>query len=158
MPFCHFTLNCARPQPYPKKINTLGDHLKKKRLDLGLFRKEVAQIIAVSTTTIRNWEKNRFAPKIRYTPRIIHFLGYCPYRTPKNFLEWLRTARTATGLSQEKLAQLLEVDESTVAGWERGRHRPTKRNQLKIQEFLCSSKPAGRRFHRSVLRLPISFR
>ncbi len=142
LPICHWTLKADRPKPYPKELNTLGDHLKKKRLDLGLFRKEVAQSIGVNTTTIRNWETNRFAPKIRYNPRIIHFLGYCPYRPTQNFPNWLRTCRTTAGLSQEELAEDLGVDESTVAGWEQGRHGPTKRNQLKIQKFFCSSEPA----------------
>jgi DNA-binding XRE family transcriptional regulator len=65
LPRCHLTLKADRPKPYPKELNTLGDHLKKKRLDLGLFRKDVAKIIGVNTTTIRNWEINRFAPKIQ---------------------------------------------------------------------------------------------
>lgn len=38
LPFCHFTLRAERPKPnwwlYPKELNTLGDHIKKKRLTL----------------------------------------------------------------------------------------------------------------------------
>ncbi len=59
---------------------------------------------------------NRFAPKIRYMPRIIECLGYCPYKPIESFPDWLRRCRTVVGLSQEKLAGLLRVDESTVAG------------------------------------------
>ncbi len=134
-PICHLTLKAGRPKSYPKELNTLGDHLKKKRLDLGLLRKEVAHIIGVNTTTVRNWETNRFAPKIRYIPRIIHFLGYVPYRPSQSFSEWLRTCRTAAGLSQEKLATALKVNESTVAGWEQGRHMPTAKSEEKIRAF-----------------------
>ncbi len=158
MPICQITLKADRAKPYPKELNTLGDHLKKKRLDLGLFRKEVAQLVGVNTTTIRNWEINRFTPKIRYIPRIIHFLGYCPYRPTRSFPEWLKMCRNVAGLSQEKLAKLLRVDEGTVNGWEQGRHRPAKNNQLKIQKFFCSWEPAGRPLRWSVLRLSISFR
>ena len=158
MPICRLTLKADRPKPYPKEINTLGDHLKKKRLDLGLFRKEATHIIGVNTTTVRNWEITRFAPKIRYIPHIIKFLGYCPYKPIRSFPEWLKMCRNVAGLSQKKLAKLLRVDESTVAGWEQGKHRPTKRNQLKIQKFFFPSEPAGRPFDRSVLRLSISFR
>jgi transcriptional regulator with XRE-family HTH domain len=157
LPTCQITLKADRPKPYPKELNTLGDHLKKKRLDLGLLRKEAAQIIGVNPTTIRNWEINRFAPKIRYIPRIIDFLGHYPYRPSQSFPDWLRRCRTVAGFSQEKLAGLLRVDESTVVGWEQGRHRPTKRNQLKIQKFFCSWEPAGQPFRWSVLRLSTSF-
>ncbi|MBI4455884.1 MAG: hypothetical protein HY644_08300 [Acidobacteria bacterium] len=56
------------------------------------------------------------------------------------------------------MAKVLRVDETTVSKWELGWHRPTKRNQLKIQKYFCSSQPASQRFHRSVIRLSISFR
>ena len=49
------------------------------------------------------------------------------------FPEWLRTCRSAAGLSRKRLAKALEMDQSTVARWEQGRHRPTKESHRKVQ-------------------------
>ena len=54
----------------------MGDHLRKRRLDLGLLQREVAEQIGVDAMTICNWEKQRTVPEIRCMPRIIEFLGY----------------------------------------------------------------------------------
>jgi len=54
LPFCHLTLKAKKPLPlgYPQILKTLGDHLRKRRLDLNLLQKEVAEIIGVDETTI----------------------------------------------------------------------------------------------------------
>jgi DNA-binding XRE family transcriptional regulator len=36
-------------------------------------------MIGVDEATIYNWEGNRTAPTVRLIPRIIQFLGCCPY-------------------------------------------------------------------------------
>jgi hypothetical protein len=43
LPFCQITLKALKPKgsEYPKELKTFGDHLRKKRLDLRLLRKEV---------------------------------------------------------------------------------------------------------------------
>ena len=41
---------------YPANPNTIGEHLRKKRIDLCLMQKEVAKIIGVTESTIWNWE------------------------------------------------------------------------------------------------------
>jgi DNA-binding XRE family transcriptional regulator len=35
---------------------TLGDHLRRRRLELGLHQKDVAKIIGVTTSSVWNWE------------------------------------------------------------------------------------------------------
>jgi DNA-binding XRE family transcriptional regulator len=52
--------------------------LRKRRLDLGLHQREVAEQIGVDETTIYNWEGQRTDPEIRYMSRIIQFLGDRP--------------------------------------------------------------------------------
>ena len=76
MPFCQITLKGKRPLPktYPKALKTLGDHLRKKRLDLKLFQKDVSRIIGVTESTIWNWEHGT-EPEKRYMGRIKGFLG-----------------------------------------------------------------------------------
>jgi DNA-binding XRE family transcriptional regulator len=76
LPFCHVTLKASKPKPaaYPAVLNTYGDRLRKKRIDLGLLQKEIAVKIGVSATTIYNWENNRVSPAKWFISRIIKFL------------------------------------------------------------------------------------
>jgi transcriptional regulator with XRE-family HTH domain len=59
-------------------LNTLGDHIRARRLDLRLYQKDVAAQIIRTVDTITNWELNRCQPELQYIPRIIEFLGYDP--------------------------------------------------------------------------------
>jgi DNA-binding XRE family transcriptional regulator len=54
---------------------TLGDHLRRRRLVLGLYQKEVAALLGVATSTIWNWEHG-WAIGRRFIPRINQFLGH----------------------------------------------------------------------------------
>ena len=90
----------------------LGDHLKKKRLDLGLNQKQAGQEIGVDETTIYNWENGRTVPALRLMPSLVRFLGYALYQPARSLLEKLKARRHSIGLSRKKLAQLLGVDES----------------------------------------------
>lgn len=140
-PFCGVTLRGRKPRHgYPEELRTLGEHLKKKRLDLGLIQREVAKEIAVSKATLYNWEKGRSEPEIRFYPAIIRFLGYDPTAADPalSLGERLRVTRRARGLSQEALARLLGVDPTTVRDWEeRGEQgRPARRVLAAVEEFL----------------------
>jgi len=59
------------PRSYPQVLTTIGDHLRKRRLDLGLLQREVAERLGVDKTTITNWELNRTTPALRFLPPII---------------------------------------------------------------------------------------
>jgi transcriptional regulator with XRE-family HTH domain len=137
LPFCQVSLKAKKPLPrtYPKELKTLGDHLRKKRLDLGLLQKDVAKILGVSQGTIYNWENNRTSPSLRAIPKIIEFLGYIPYdiqeKTPG---EELRLLRRTLGLSQEKLATKLGVDPSTLWRWEKGKRTPPRHVLLRLKK------------------------
>jgi DNA-binding XRE family transcriptional regulator len=78
LPFCHFKLKAEKPIPYnyPKVLKTLGDHIRKKRLDLGLFQKDLAKLIGVDKTSVYNWENNKTHPAPRFFQKIVHFLEY----------------------------------------------------------------------------------
>ena len=126
---------------YPKILNSIGDHIRKRRLDLKLCQKDVAGILKVDDMTIVCWEKNRNTPCISQIPKIIEFLGYIPYNSKDctDLKDKLQYYRKITGLNQEKLANLLHVDESTVASWERGEHQPTKKMLSKLNKFFGSN-------------------
>jgi transcriptional regulator with XRE-family HTH domain len=130
LPFCHSEIRFPKPKPtaYPQSINTLGDHIRKRRLDLNFLQKQVADRIGVDETTITNWERNATAPAIRHIPAIIQFLGYDPAPPASTFPERIAAARKAHGLSQRKMAEKMGVDPTTLRGWEAGRHQPTKKS------------------------------
>ena len=127
LPFCHSELWAPKPPSihYPKEINTLGDHIRKRRLDLRLLQKQVADRIGVHELTITSWEGNATVPEVRYMPAIIQFLGYNPLPASGSLPERLAAARRGLGLSQRKMAAELGGDPATLMGWEAGRHQPT---------------------------------
>jgi DNA-binding transcriptional regulator YiaG len=138
LPFCHAELRAPKPKPsrYPKEINTLGDHIRSRRLDLDLFQSDVAEQIGVDTTTVCNWESNASIPAIRYIPALLQFLGYDPFPPAQTFADRLVTARNMLGLPQRKLALSLGVDPGTLQSWEAGRHQPTGRSLERVERFL----------------------
>jgi DNA-binding XRE family transcriptional regulator len=67
----------------PKKLITLGDHIKKKRLEENLFQKDIGKVIGTDNFTIVNWEKNSTKNiPAKYYPKIMEFLTYCPFEKP----------------------------------------------------------------------------
>ena len=132
-------LKAPKPQSsqYPKSLNTLGDHIRKKRLDLGLLQREVALQIGVAGATIYNWEGNETAPPVRHIPRIIQFLGFNPLQTPRTVAERLLRARKALGLTQKAMARQLGIDPTTLARWERGERKPSRKLVGKVSAVLA---------------------
>jgi site-specific DNA recombinase len=129
-------LACRPKNPkYPKELETLGDHLRAKRLDLGLEQQDIAKVLGVNKCSINNWELNRFQPAIRYYPRIDDFLGYCIIQYPKTEGERLRLFRIHRGWSTEELAKFLGVDMSSVQSWESEENRPTRGSKEKMEKL-----------------------
>lgn len=76
-------------------------------------------------------------PSLIQIPKIIEFLGYDPYKKESEKLgDQIREYRRIQGLSQKKFAEQLQVDQTTLAGWERGEHQPTKKLLDKIKSVL----------------------
>jgi len=118
-------------------LKTLGDHLRKRRLDLGLLQKDIAKEIGVNKSTITNWELNHNCPELRFIPAIIEFLGYWPYDTPtENLGQQIVAKRTRLGLNQKKLASRLGVDPSTLGRWENSLGQPSLRHRGRLMAFL----------------------
>ena len=80
LPFSTLKKTLKRPfgSKYPLNPVTLGDHIRKRRIDLRMLQKDVANVIGVSEDCITNWENNRTIPQIQFMPKIIKFLGYNP--------------------------------------------------------------------------------
>jgi len=80
LPFCKVTLKAKKPNKskYPETLKTLGDHIKKRRIDLGLPQTHVANMLGVQESTVFNWEHNLSQPSLAHFPKIYQFLGYKP--------------------------------------------------------------------------------
>ncbi|MGA7159787.1 MAG: helix-turn-helix transcriptional regulator [Bacteroidota bacterium] len=138
LPFCHIHLSAKIPQKvqYTEPPKTIGDHIKKRRLQLGWGAMQLAALLKVSKDTVYNWEKNRGEPMVHLIPRITQFLGY----TPPLFAE--QTAgqkivayRHVRGMSQRALAIELKVDPGTLGRWERDESLPTGKLKTRLEPF-----------------------
>ena len=58
---------------YPDR--TLGERIKKWRLERGLFQKDLAKLIGVDEMTIVNWEKGRTKPTEKNMEKLRTVLG-----------------------------------------------------------------------------------
>jgi transcriptional regulator with XRE-family HTH domain len=123
----------------PAQPQTVGDHIRKRRLALKLFQKDVAKQIGVNKTTIFNWEANISQPDYRYLPAVILFLGYNPLPECQGWGERLIRCRTTLGLSQREAAQKIGVDQATLAKWERGDREPRGQFAVEAERFLLSA-------------------
>lgn len=114
------------PKGYLVDPKNIGEHLKKRRLDLGLLQIEVAKIIGVTESTIWNWEHGT-DPELRYIPKIIEFLGYVPFECPENPIGRLKYFKLVKGLSYERLGELMGRDPEQLMDWLSGRIKPVKK-------------------------------
>jgi transcriptional regulator with XRE-family HTH domain len=80
VPFCNLNLRIKAEKPRskanPQRVLSIGDAVRKRRLDLGLRQKDVARIIGCDDDTITNRENGHRSPTISYTAKIAEFLGY----------------------------------------------------------------------------------
>ncbi len=132
---CHYVLRVAKP-PYPYRIVTIGDFLRKRRFSLGLTIKNVADKLGVNESTVRNWEANRRHVSLGYRRRVQEFLGVCPYDASLLWAQRLKERREFFGITRKGLAKMFDVDEHTVSAWEERSQPPTVSNMEKISTFL----------------------
>lgn len=70
-------LKIPQPPEFSQEPVTLGEHLRRCRLERGLYQKDVAAQLGVTTSSVWNWEHGWTVDQ-RYISRIIVFLGYNP--------------------------------------------------------------------------------
>ena len=128
-------MKSLKPRPYKEAPETLGEHLRKRRIELALLQKDVASRLQVNAWTYLGWEHDRRRPPIRFWPRIIGFLGYDPVPEPQTVGERIRGQRRKLGLSQAEAARLIGVDEGTLRRYERGKDRPTPAILATLERF-----------------------
>jgi transcriptional regulator with XRE-family HTH domain len=135
-PFCHLRLTAALPKPegYPETLRTVGDYLKRRRLDLGLSLEKAGAQLGVDASALKGWEDGRFGVRPRHREKVIAFLSYNPFPPERPWAKEIREARLARGLTRKGLARILSVNQETVAAWERG--TPPRRHLAQVERFL----------------------
>jgi transcriptional regulator with XRE-family HTH domain len=121
----------------PKNLDTIGNHLKAKRLKGNETQPFVALLLGVDVKTINNWERNKTRIiAAKYYPKIMEFLTYCPMqKQPTTFAEKIKLHRLYKGLNQKQFTQLLKVDPTTVRFWENGKRKPLNKTINKIKTY-----------------------
>ena len=86
MAFCRqtpLTLKALRAKDYSETPETLGEHLKKRRQELGLLQRQAANQMGIGIDTFRNWESGNTEPVASQFRPVIAFLGYDPTPEPR---------------------------------------------------------------------------
>jgi transcriptional regulator with XRE-family HTH domain len=133
------SLKAKRPvnPAYPVELKTLGDHLRKTRLDRGLLQRDVASLLQVDKDTVTAWEMNQHQPTAKFSKSIISFLGYAPFNFEGRSLgKQLYYARLITGKTQRQVANLIDCDTSTLEYIELNQRSPITRTREKIQGYI----------------------
>ncbi|WP_367182971.1 helix-turn-helix transcriptional regulator [Ferrovibrio sp.] len=139
MPSLRIRIRAARPCIWPldpHTADTLGSHLKRRRLALGLLQADVALTLGIHEATLRAWEGSENTPAIRHVPKLIEFLGYDPYPAPAGLPEQLLALRRRLGLTLIQMGRVIRVKAERLAEWERGAGEPTGRHRGRVLELL----------------------
>jgi transcriptional regulator with XRE-family HTH domain len=129
-------------QGYFRNPQTIGEHIKKRRMDLGLLQEDAARMMHVSESCLSNWEVGRNIPYVSCLPAVIAFLGYYPFDHETVTLGGkLRRYKYEHGLSNRGLAEAFGVDESTAAQWVRNERLPLARSMERVHRLLKINTP-----------------
>ena len=120
----------------------MGDHIRKRRLDLGLRQVAIGQRIGVCCSAVWLREKGRSRPHVRHIPAIIEFLGYDPTPAAVSLPERLVRHRRGRGWTQDRFAPRLGVDPTTFARWERGERVVSGNYRVKVEAVMVGSEGA----------------
>jgi transcriptional regulator with XRE-family HTH domain len=100
---------------------SLGEHLLRRRLSLGLTQNQAAFQLSSNEWTYLLWEAGKTMPSIRFYPAIFEFLGYDPFPSPKTSGERILRQRRALGFSQKEAARRMKIDPGTFSLLESGK-------------------------------------
>lgn len=134
-------LKGEKPQPkgYPTECTTIGDHIRKVRMDRGLSQPEIGNILNVTIATITNWELNRSQPLDINLPVIIEFLGYTPPQVEPRMTRISHPIfkyRARHGVLLKDLAKELGIERGTLRDIERGKQPRREPVKSVITKFL----------------------
>jgi transcriptional regulator with XRE-family HTH domain len=138
LPICHLTLGALKPKQlgYPTAPKTLGEHLRKRRIDLGLIQRELSAKIGADEASVWLWENNRVSPELKWMPAILAFLGHDPRPAADSIGGQLVRLRKGRGWSQKRLAAELKVDPTTLSRWELEKRIPSGVYGVRVRRLI----------------------
>lgn len=151
LPFCFFEIK-VNPEAFKTFIlrkkgfipspQTLGEHLRNRRLVLGLRQEDVAEQFGTLREVYERWERDQRQPVVSEWPDIIAFLGYYPAREERA-ADVVLKARRCQGMDQKALAHVVGVIHQRLRRWERDQEIPTtgELSRLRSLAVLSSGTP-----------------
>jgi len=139
VPFCRqtpLTLKALRAKDYSETPRNLGEHLKKRRPELGLLQREAAEMLGVSTDTVVNWEKDKSEPVAAQFRPVVAFLGYDPAPEPQTLSERLEAKQRRLGVSLAQVARHLGCDPGSLKRYLDGSWRMPANRARALEAFL----------------------
>ena len=123
---------------YPRELTTIGDHIRKHRLDLGLEQQDVAELVGAGRETVSSWENRHTEPTPERLPAVVRFLGYPPVPPDCSWGRRMALMRRAAGLSHVALARVMGMAPYTVLAWEHQPDGRRKARQARLEAYLQS--------------------
>jgi transcriptional regulator with XRE-family HTH domain len=153
VPFCRqtpLTLKALRAKDYSQNPQNLGEHLKKRRRELGLLQREAAERMGIQRDTYVNWETGKTEPvTVQFRP-LVEFLGYDPTPVPKTLAERLEGKRRELGVTFEQAAKYLGWDPGSLTRYLNGTWALNPTRAEALEHFLAMDQRAAA----AVLALP----
>lgn len=139
-PKCEITLIAPKPtlKAYPERLLTVGDHIRKIRLDRDLSQTEVAKKLGITSDSLVNWELGHTEPHIRFWPKILQYLGYYPFPDEGTLQYKITRYRRYHGIQKSELARRIGLDPATIKRVEntKGGGSQNKSTTKKLNDFL----------------------
>jgi len=137
-------------QQYADNPQTLGEHIRKKRIEARQTQLEVSQIIGVDEETVYGWERGMYVPQVRSYPGVIAFLGYYPFmHETESIAGKLLQLRYCKGFSCKQMALVLECDTATERRWELKKTAVNVMAHAKIVEYWSQLLRSAKQQYRS---------
>jgi transcriptional regulator with XRE-family HTH domain len=141
VPFCRQTplsLKARRAKDYSENPQTLGEHVKKRRRELGLLQREAAERMGIQRDTYVNWEKDKTRPVASQFRPVVTFLGYDPMPAPETLSERLKAKRRSLRVTFAQVARYLEWDSGSLSRYLNGTWRIPPERVVKLEAFLSA--------------------
>jgi transcriptional regulator with XRE-family HTH domain len=142
----------VKPKDYADQPGSLGEHLKRRRRQLGLLQREVAKLIGCHQDTYINWEKDRTQPVASRFRPVIELLGYDP--SPAPLAERVQAKRRELGVTFSQVAQYLGWDEGTLARYLNGTWRVPVSRVKALEAFLVGGPLCTAAINQVLRRVP----
>jgi transcriptional regulator with XRE-family HTH domain len=130
-----FSIKKPPHHSYPLNPTSIGQFLRRRRLDKEMLLREVAELIGVHTSVVAEWESGRKNPKAHYYPKLINFLQFIPFASrSKAHNHLFNFYRLVLGYSRREVASLVGVSYYMIYRFETGRGEPLSKATASICE------------------------